>query len=285
MGQEVKDKTPTDEMWPSTTGSSRKRLMATLGIAAILILGPGFLLIGTRGMRAASLAPLLYAFAAGMVASISPCGVLMLPTYMLFYQGGQAESSSRVSRALRALLIAGVTALGLIAIFVAAGSLVGIGSQWLTTSSPYAGLFLAAAMVGLGIWLLVTRRTLGILAATRMTVSPQRSMINAFLFGIAYALGSLSCSLPVFLGVAGNALTSGAMPQSIGQFLAYALGMGSIIFGVAVGSVLFRRTTDRWLHLLSRRAHRLSVVLLIAIGAYSIIYRVAVVLLAGPGAS
>jgi cytochrome c-type biogenesis protein len=281
----MKDKTPTDEVWRSTWGSSRKRLMATLVIAAIPMLGLGFLLTGSRGMRSASLAPLLYAFAAGMVASVSPCGVLMLPTYMFFYQGSQEESSSRVSRALRALLIAGVTASGLIVIFLAAGSLVGIGSQWLTASSPYTGLFLGAAMVGLGIWLLVTRRTLGILAATRMTVSPHRSIVNAFLFGIAYALGSLSCSLPVFLGVASNALTSGGMLQSIGQFLGYALGMGSIIFGVAVGSVLFRRTMDRWLQSLSRRAHRLSVVLLIVIGAYSIIYRVAVVLLAAPGAS
>jgi cytochrome c biogenesis protein CcdA len=75
------------------------------------------------------------------------------------------------------------------------------------------------------------------------------------------------------------------MRQSIMQFVAYALGMGSIIFGVAVGSVLFRRTMDRWLQVLSRRAYRLSAVVLIVIGVYSIIYRVAVVFLAAPGAS
>jgi hypothetical protein len=53
-----------------------------------------------------------------------------------------------------------------------------------TAPTPYMGLFLGAAMVGLGMWLLVTRRTIGIMAAQRV-VTPQQSVINAFLFGIA----------------------------------------------------------------------------------------------------
>jgi hypothetical protein len=39
----------------------------------------------------------------------------------------------------------------------------------------------------LGIYLLVTHRTLGVLVASRVTISPQRNLRNAFLFGIAYA--------------------------------------------------------------------------------------------------
>lgn len=260
------------------------RLCLAVGILAISVGGSLFLLAGLRrGTASAAAASLLYSVASGMLASVSPCGVMMLPTYMVFHLGREVDGYSKVSRALRALLIAAVTLLGIIAVFLVAGGIVGAGSQWLIRASPYTGLFLGAAMVGLGIWFLVTRRTLGFLEARRMVINPQRNLINVFLFGIAYALGSLSCSLPLFLGVAGSALTSGGMLRSLAQFVGYALGMGSIIFVVAVGSALFGWRADRVLQAVARRAYRLSAVFLIVIGAYSIIYRAAVLLLATSG--
>jgi len=253
-------------------------LAATFGIPAIVVVGLLFLLISFRGGIEAAVAnlalllPVGYAFAAGMVASVNPCGILMLPTYVFHQLGSGEASSSTTSQALRALLIAAVVTLGFIAIFAAAGSLIAAGGQWLVASFPYTGLLLGMAMIGLGIWLLVTRRTLGILVARRLTVSPQRNLKNAFLFGIAYAVGSLSCTLPIFLSVVGSALATRGALFSLGQFLGYALGMGTIIFVVTIGAALFRRATDRWLQLLTRRVHRLSAMFLIGAGAYLIYY-------------
>lgn len=56
-------------------------------------------------------------------------------------------------------------------------------------------------MIVVGLWLLFTHRTLGIMAASRVTVSPQRNLRNVFMYGIVYAIGSLSCTLPIFLVV------------------------------------------------------------------------------------
>ena len=54
----------------------------------------------------ASLLPFGYAFGAGMVTTVSPCGIAMIPAYISFYLGAEEEgfwsksSPRRVARAL-----------------------------------------------------------------------------------------------------------------------------------------------------------------------------------------
>jgi cytochrome c biogenesis protein CcdA len=127
-------------------------------------------------------------------------------------------------------------------------------------------------MVGLGIWLLVTHAYLGISAASRLTISPQRNFWNVFLFGIVYALGSLSCTLPIFLVVVGSGLATRGLWASFGQFISYALGMGLILILVTVGSALFRGTVAKWLKGAIPYIHRISAMFLIGAGAYLVYY-------------
>jgi len=93
-----------------------------------------------------------------------------------------------------------------------------------------------------------------------------------FLFGIVYAIGSLSCTLPVFLVVVGSALAGGSASASFGQFHGYALGMSSVILAVTVGTALFRRAISRWLDRLTPYVHEFSALFLIGAGGYLIFY-------------
>ena len=127
-------------------------------------------------------------------------------------------------------------------------------------------------MIGLGVWLLTTRKTLGILAAGRVVVSPQRTLGNMFLFGIAYAAGSLSCTLPIFLVVVGGGLAGENWLVSFGQFIGYALGMGTVLVTVTLGTALFRHATLKWMQRLAPHVHRLGAMFLIGAGAYLIYY-------------
>jgi len=95
---------------------------------------------------------------------------------------------------------------------------------------------------------------------------------NAFLFGIAYAVGSLSCTLPIFLVVVGTSLTGEGLLSSFGQFIGYGLGMGTIILIVTMGAALFRRAMVRWLRLMTPYIHRVSAMFLTGAGAYLIYY-------------
>jgi cytochrome c biogenesis protein CcdA len=197
----------------------------------------------------------------------------MLPSYIFFQLGADEEDPSpTVERVLKAVRIAIATTAGFAVIFGAVGLVVSAGGRWLTDLFPFAGLLIGAAMVGLGLWLLASHRSLGILAAGRVSVTPERTLWNMFLFGIAYGISSLSCTLPIFLVVVGTALGSGTLLVSLAQFMGYALGMGAVLAVITIGTALFREALERWLRRLMPYVHRVSALFLIGAGTYLIYY-------------
>jgi cytochrome c biogenesis protein CcdA len=105
-----------------------------------------------------------------------------------------------------------------------------------------------------------------------VSINRQRNPGNAFLFGIVYAVASLSCALPIFLAVVGGTLASQGLLHSLGQFLGYALGMGTVIFVVVIGPALARRAMARRPRTLTPYVHRVSAMLLIGAGVYLVCY-------------
>jgi len=261
------------------TGARQRIVTGSLIISALLVVGLLVLILAMRDSleeavsNLANLLPVGYAFAAGMVASVNPCGALMLPSYIFFQLGAKDEDDlPTVERVLKALRLAIATTAGFAVIFGVVGVVVSVGGRWLTDFFPYAGLVIGAAMVGLGLWLLISHRSLGILAASRVSVTPERSLKNMFLFGIAYAVSSLSCTLPIFLVVIGSALAAGDWLSSLAQFLGYALGMGVVIGIVTIGTSLFRQAVERSLRRVMPYVHRVSALFLVGAGIYLIYY-------------
>ena len=260
------------------TKRSRWAAVATFALPAILVTGLLVLLVSIQGGLENGLAnltrllPVGFAFAAGMVASVNPCGVLMLPSYALYQVGATSESSSTVRRVLRALIVALVATVGFVAVFAVVGAAIATGGRWLIGAFPWAGFVIGIAMGGLGVWLLVTRRTLGLMAASRVKVQRKRTLGNAFVFGVTYAIGSLSCTLPIFLAVVGGALASGQPLSAFGQLVAYAAGMGTVLVAAIVGTALFQQAVSRWLNRLTPYVHRLSALFLIGAGIYLVYY-------------
>jgi cytochrome c biogenesis protein CcdA len=267
-----------------STGSSRSvpalATLVTLG-AVGLLLG---LLAAVRNSAESAVAgiagalPFGWAFAAGMVASVNPCGFFMLPAYLSYQLAAPSDpglSSPGFVRALRALLLGLAATSGFVVVMGAAGLAVGVAGQRLVRVFPYAGVIIGIALLGLGIWLLITHRPFGISAASWFAVTPRRGVSNVFLFGIAYAVGSLSCTLPIFLLVAGTALGSGSLGGSVAQFLSFGLGMGVVLIAVTIGVTFFRDAVGRSLRRLLPHVHRTSALFLIGAGGYLVYYWVA----------
>ena len=220
----------------------------------------------------ASLLPFGYAFGAGMVASANPCGILLLPSYVTFQLQDQ-DSSKKVGRRLwQSLKIAFFVTLGFTLVFVAIGLLIYFSGNWILPIFPYLGLFIAAAMTVLGLWIMTTNKTLAILDPQLFRIKPKQNLWNAFYFGLTYAVGSLSCTLPIFLVVVGISLSGSSFISSIGNFFSYSLGMGLIILFVTTGTALFRRVMARWLRKVVPYTHRLSALFLIGAGGYLLYY-------------
>ena len=255
--------------------------LASFIVPAAIVLGLLFLIFSLRNGAEAAVArftellPVGYAFAAGMVASVNPCGFFMLPSYISYHLGteeaGFYESPVGV-RLLKALLLGGLATAGFVVLFAVMGAVIASGGHWLVRVFPYSGVAIGFAMIALGLWLLVSHRTLGIMAASRVVIPPKRYLRNAFLFGIGYAVCSLSCTLPVFLVVVGSALASRSLLASFEQFVGYALGMGAILVAVTVGAALFRGTVARWLRGAIPYIHRMSALFLLGAGAYLVYY-------------
>lgn len=253
---------------------------ALIVLPVLIVAGLLVLLIAVRNRAEstvadlAALIPLGWAFAAGMVASVNPCGFFMLPAYLSYQLGARSaiEGSSRLGRGARALGLGVVATSGFLLVLAAVGGATAVGGQWLIRTFPYVGVAIGAALTMLGAWMLRSGRTIGLLAASRVHVAPQRSTRNVFLFGIAYAAGSLSCTLPVFLLVVGTSLASQGLLASFGQFIGFGLGMGAILMAVTIGAALFQDAVTGLVRAIVPYVHRISALFLTGAGLYLVYY-------------
>ena len=226
----------------------------------------------------ARLLPLGYAFAAGMVATANPCGILLLPSLVAFYLSrGEDKSPRDVSvarRAGRALVLGLMATLGFVALFGGVGLIIGVGGRAIAAYFPIGGLLIGVGLVVLGAWLALTGQGFGILAASQAMgrVELRHDLRSLFLFGVAYAVTSLACTLPIFLVVVGPALAAGSVVSAAGQFVSYALGMGSVLTIVILGAAFFQGLVQRSIRRIVPYVHRLSASFLLGAGLFVVHY-------------
>ncbi|MCM8747981.1 cytochrome c biogenesis CcdA family protein [Thermomicrobiaceae bacterium CFH 74404] len=189
--------------------------------------------------------PVGYAFGAGMIAAVNPCGFAMLPAYLALYlgAGGQADQRSGARRLAEAVVVGGTVSAGFVVLFAAAGAVISAGGRFLLPVMPWVGLAIGVGLVLLGLAMLAGRTFNPALfeqLADRIGRSRERSLRGFFLFGLAYGLASLSCTLPVFMIAAGSALISGSLGRGFVQLLSYGLGMASVVIALTLAIALVK---------------------------------------------
>jgi cytochrome c-type biogenesis protein len=140
---------------------------------------------------------------------------------------------------------------------------------------PVLGILVGVALVALGLWMLAGGTLhAGVFGRIATRVGNPKS-VNArgfFLFGVAYGLASLSCTLPVFLAVVGSSVASGGFLTGAGRFLGFALGMAAVLVTLTLGLAFFKQGLVMWLRGAVPYVRVASAVLLVAAGAYIIFY-------------
>jgi cytochrome c-type biogenesis protein len=226
----------------------------------------------------AELLPFGFAFGAGMVAAVNPCGFAMLPAYLSLYLGAEEEDfekRSSLTRLLRALLVGVIVSSGFILLFAAVGLIVSAGGVAILGAMPVVGVLIGAALVLLGLWMLAGRSLYaGAFErfAGRMSNPKDMSLKGFFLFGLAYGVGSLSCTLPVFLMVLGTGIASGGFLSGAGQFLVFGLGMAAVLVTLTLALALFKQGLVHRLRGAMPYVRFASAALLVVAGAYIIYY-------------
>lgn len=218
--------------------------------------------------------PILYALSVGALATVNPCGFAMLPAYLAYYLGTQEadfKTASPLFRGGQALLTGATMTLGFIIFFGAIGSLITAGSRFLISWMPWMAMLVGVALIFLGLWVLFGGK-IAIPFLNRVNLRPRGGLPGMFLFGIAYATASLSCTLPIFLLVVGGAFATEGLLSGVLQFVAYGLGMGIIITALTLSAALFKGALATLLRRLIPYIERLSAVLLIGAGVYIVYY-------------
>jgi len=257
---------------------ARAAIFVTLGIAfgLALIAGTDAVYHVQGGASdVVSVLPFGYAYAAGMVAAVNPCGVLLLPSLVAYYLAGEhAAGAPWWERSGSAFLLGVMATLGFVALFAAVGLVFALSGRALGAYFPVGGTIVGVALAALGLWLAVTGRSFGLTSATRAMggVRLGASLRSLFAFGVAYGIASLACTLPVFLVVVGTALSAEGLLQGAGQFVVYALGMGTVLTAVVVGAAFFQAAVTRVLRGIVPYLHRLSASLLLGAGIFLIQY-------------
>jgi cytochrome c biogenesis protein CcdA len=268
-------------------------LVAIIALVAGLIVGPGgntfvgkalSFSSGSAGFvgKVGTFLPLGFAFAAGMVATVNPCGFVMLPAFLTMYLGDQ-QGDDKISDSSRGILLSVLKALyvsaalgaGFVLLFGSVGLAISAGARTFITVFPWVGFFLGFALAGLGAYLfaggkLYNNRAQS--AASRIGTASDTSVKGYFLFGISYAVASLSCTLPIFLGLISSSLATGGIAEATGQFLAYALGMTFVITLITILIAVFKGALVNQIRKAMPYVSSVSAGVLILVGGYLIFY-------------
>ena len=219
-------------------------------------------------------APLLLAFSAGMIATINPCGFAMLPAYLSYFLGQEDRSRDARSGVLRALAVGASVSAGFMVVFGIIGVLITKFSVSISSFSaqlPWVTIVIGLTLVVLGIAMVRGfAPTLRLPKMSRGTGS--RELPSMFLFGISYAVSSLSCTIPLFLALVANTFTTRDFGSGLLTFLAYATGMGLVLMALTLAIALARQSLVRTLRRALPYVNRVSGALLVVAGGFLAYY-------------
>ena len=231
------------------------------------------------GLGLGLLAPLGFAFAAGMASAVNPCGFAMLPAYLGLYLGSDQELIQPPSPARnlsKALLVGATVTAGFVVLFGAVGAVMSFGARsFVVGVLPWLGLGIGIALALAGSWMVGGGKLytgLAAQAASRMGDPGKTNVKGYFIFGLSYGTASLSCTLPIFLAVVGTSLAVSSLAASLGQFLLYALGMGFVILVLTLGIAFFKQAMVGALRKAMPYVQPIGSWLMVIAGAYIVFY-------------
>ncbi|MDR7416450.1 MAG: cytochrome c biogenesis protein CcdA [Armatimonadota bacterium] len=183
-----------------------------------------------------------FAFLAGAAACLNPCGFALLPAYLAYFVGREDGSTGNVRAGIRA---GGGMTVGVLGVFAALGGLLSAAGHALLRFVPLAAVGIGAAVAAAGVAMLV-RPSFSVRLPVEEVLHRGRSESGFVLFGAAYGIASLGCTLPLFLVVVAQALAAGGPVEGLVVFTAYGLGMGAVLIGVSMAVVAGKGAVLRW---------------------------------------
>ena len=214
--------------------------------------------------------PFALALTAGMAATVNPCGFALLPAYLSAFVGLD-DSTARTTAVARGLKVSVVLTAGFITVFGIFGLVIsGVASE-LQRYLPWATIVIGIGLVGLGIYLLTGRQIVLNIPKLQKGGS-DGTLLSMFLFGVSYAVASLSCTIGPFLAVTSTTFRNENYLSGVMVFVLYGLGIGLVVTVLTMAVALAKDGMVARFRSLLPKMNMIAGVLLVVAGLYVAYY-------------
>ena len=211
-------------------------------------------------------------FLRGMIAAVNPCGFVLLPTYLMYFLGVEAtRTDTQRASVRRALLVSAAVTSGFVAVFVVVGAVTTWFTSWLVEQAKYVTGVVGVALVALGVAMLFGYKLR--FATPALGVGRRDTTVRSmFVYGIAYAVVSLSCTIALFIPTIFAAGERDGVVAGIVNGGAFALGMGLLVTALTVTLAVANHALLRVLRSSMRHVQSIAAAFVLLSGLYLIYY-------------
>lgn len=213
-------------------------------------------------------APLALAFASGIVAAVNPCGFAMLPAYVGFFLGTEGDRvPSKGESVARAIPVALAVSMGFVVVFGIVGIALRPISSTVQEYAPWATIVIGVGLIIFGI-VSVGGFELQARLPKLNRGGRDGGLFSMFLYGVSYAIASLTCTIGIFIATIVNAFSRTNFVSGVSVLLMYAAGMALVITALTVAIALARDSVVKFMRSGMQYANRVAGGLMIVMGAY-----------------
>ena len=174
-----------------------------------------------------------YSFMLGILAAVNPCGFVLLPAYLLYFLGiDSANPAAQRAPIRRALLVSAAVSSGFMLVFLIIGTISRLFTQWIELNAKYAGLLIGVALVVMGLAMLAGWKPSFITPS--IGGERDRSLRAMFIFGIAYAVASIGCTIGFLTTAIFGSIGLHGFASGVLSIVLYGVGMGLLVSTLTV---------------------------------------------------
>lgn len=215
-----------------------------------------------------------FSFLQGVLAFLAPCAVALLPGYIVAFISRNSDGSPRLSSRLgRGFKLAFLSILGILLIYSIAGAMIILAAQVLKDYMKWITIGMGGILIILGILMILGRNIS--LSFNFQNSNTRTEAIEAFIFGVAYAIGALGCLFPLFLIVATQAMAAESVWEGSSYIFAYFAGISGMMILTILLAIFAKNFLMKNLRRVLPHMEKVTAILLIIAGGYVIYYQTA----------
>ena len=208
-----------------------------------------------------------YSLLLGMLAAVNPCGFVLLPTYLVYYLGAEAQAvGSRAASVARALKVGSAVSAGFVSLFLVVGLVTRLFTDAIRQNAKYVSLVIGIVLVGMGIRMLTGWKPR--IITPDIETKRDNTVRSMFTFGVAYAVASIGCTIGFLVSVILGSVGRNGYASGVVSVVLYGLGMGLLVTSLTVAIALAKNGFVRFLRRGLRWFDTVSAVLVTLTGLY-----------------